>query len=384
MGSLTVLMTLSAVGWAVATLVAMRRVGKGDHRLGPSDEPAVCAGLVSVIIPARNEVENIGKAVRSILASDYGELEVIVLNDGSTDGTSGVLSDFIDPRLRVIEGGDEPLPSNWFGKPWACHRAAKQANGEWLLFVDADVCVAPEAVSRAVGYAQANGVALLSGFGRLDEEGEQILQPIIAGMVVAGNPLSQVNDPENRKRIVANGQFMLFSKRGYDAVNGHMAVARNVLDDVGLAHAIVDADERLVVLMMQRLFCVRMYGDWRETWQGWRKNLFPGMGSSWLSLCVLLVSSALFLVGPYFVILLGFFGLIAQETLLAAAAAVFSIQAFRLYLDGVFGTSRWVGQLSHFVANVAVLGLMVDSAVSTTRGVAVWKGRVITREEDKY
>jgi glycosyltransferase involved in cell wall biosynthesis len=382
MASLTIIMALSAVGWSIATLVAMRRVAKGEYRLGPADEPAVSAGLVSIIIPARNEVNNIANAVNSVLASDYDALELIVLDDGSTDGTAEVLADIDDPRLRVMSGGDAAIPSNWFGKPWACHRAAQEANGVWLLFIDADVSLAPEAVSRAIGYAQASDCALLSGFGRLAEDGEQFIQPVIAGMVVAGNPLSQVNDPENRKRVVANGQFMLFSKSGYDAVGGHTAVARNVLDDVGLAHAIVEADQRLTVLMMQQLFSVRMYGDWRETWRGWRKNLFPGMQRSWATLFTLLIGSSLFLLGPYVVAVLGIFGLVSTETFIAAACAVGAIQVFRFYLDGVFRTARLAGQYSHFVANAAVLCLLIDSAISTTRGSAVWKGRVITRPEE--
>lgn len=380
MTDLTMIMMMSAVGWTLASLVAKVRSSKSVHRLSPDDEAVTDAGLVSVIIPARDEVDSIGDAVRAVLASDYSNIELLVLDDGSTDGTADVLASFNDPRLTVIQGGGNALPSGWFGKPWACHRASLKATGDWLLFVDADVRLSPEAISRTVAYAVEHGIGLLSGFGRLAEDGEQFLQPVIAGMIVVANPLSKVNDPDKKKWVVANGQFLLFSRSAYESVGGHNAVARNVLDDVGLATAIVEADQRLGMLMMQRLFTVKMYADWSETWRGWRKNLFPGMKNSWVSLGLLLVGSSIFLVGPYVVALLGLLGLTSTDELATAVAAVLAIQVFRFTMDGLFSTNRLSGQLSHGFANAAVLALLLDSAITTTRGRAVWKGRVISND----
>jgi hypothetical protein len=196
-------------------------------------------------------------------------------------------------------------------------------------------------------------------------------------MILAGNPLSKVNDPRNERVVLANGQFMFFSRESYEVVGGHRAVQHNVLDDVGLAKAVVEADHRLGVVMMQRLFTVRMYSNGVDLWRGWRKNLFPGLNNSFVALFFVVVLSTLFLLLPYVVVGLGLAGLVEGPAFYSALVAVAAIQGLRAYLDGVFGVGRLVGLLTHWIGNAAVLLLMIDSAVSTTRGTAVWKGRQI-------
>jgi len=133
-----------------------RRVLRRPRRHSWEDD----APLVSVLVPARNEQEMIGTCVERLLAQDYPNLEVIVLDDGSTDGTRDVVESFDDPRLRLVAGG--PLPPGWTGKNWACSQLTELATGDVLCFVDADTVLAPETVSAALGEMTDAGAGLIS------------------------------------------------------------------------------------------------------------------------------------------------------------------------------------------------------------------------------
>ena len=369
--------------WTTVAGIAVATAKGKSFRVGP-DEPLGDPNVqVSIVIPARNEAHNIVGCVEAALAQDHANLQVVVLDDGSTDGTTELLASLHDSRLTVIPGGGEGLPEGWLGKPWACQRAARHATGAWLLFVDADVRLAPEAVSRSLFYVQEHRLDALSGMGTLEVRtlGEQVMQPVVAGLLLAGNGLSDVNDPEQPDKALANGQFILVSRSAYDAVDGHGAVARDVLDDVGMARALKRAGKAYHLVFMRRLFSCRMYDGLADLWAGWRKNLFPGLRWSWVNLAVLVLGQLLVVVLPY-VALSGAL-LSGGEPLHVAVAAfpVLAIQAVRFYLDGVFGQNRLIGLLTHGIANVALVALLLDSAVSTTLGWATWKGRVLPKPE---
>ena len=202
--------------WALGCLkiLAVRR----DPRFKLTGEEASPEGgaRVAVIVPARDEVKHIEACVEHALAQDHAELKVFILDDGSTDGTGEVLARLQaahPERLRVLTGGDAPLPEGWMGKPWACQRAGEAALAdpfapEWMLFTDADVRLSPCAVRAGTGYAAREGIDLLSGFGQLTmlTFWERVMQPVVIGMIMNGNDLDRVNDPERKWGTpIANG-----------------------------------------------------------------------------------------------------------------------------------------------------------------------------------
>jgi chlorobactene glucosyltransferase len=373
--------------WGGALLKAIRRRQTNVWRLGPESPGPASQARVAAIVPARNEAANIGLCLDGLLAQDIPGLRIYVIDDGSTDGTSQILEErarSLGDRLVLISGGGGALPEGWFGKPWACHRAALRAlqdQPDWLLFVDADVRLEPRCASAAVGHAEARGLALLSGFGSLElvTFWEKVLQPVIAGMIISGADLDRVNDPARRPRPpIANGQLLLFSRAGYEAVGGHEAVARNVLDDVGLAAAVVDKGLDYHILYMTTLFRCRMYTGLGEIWSGWSKNLYAGLGHSWALVLALSTFTALTSLGPYLAIPLGLAGLVPGSVLWGGIGAVLLIQTLRFYLDGVFQQDRRYG-LSHALGAAILVPLLINSALAGSRGNAVWKGRVLAR-----
>jgi glycosyltransferase involved in cell wall biosynthesis len=371
-------MGLAVLPYVSAWLQAHRRIRDPRFRLGTDDPMCDANESVTVLIPARNEVDDIEEAVQCALAQDHPRVSVVVIDDGSTDGTPEVLAGMTDPRLRIVNGGDAALPEQWLGKPWACHRAAKEADGDWLLFVDADVRLAPEAVSRAVYYAQEQELGLLSGLGQLVNVswGERVLQPVVTGLIIAANDLAEVNDPSRPEKALASGQFLLFRRTAYEAVGGHGAVRDNVLDDVGLARAIKAAGIGFHCVHMRTLYRCRMYASGLECWRGWRKNLFPGLERRVGMIVLIWLFFLLFLLGPVGV---GLTAMLSGDPLLFVAALfpLLLMHGLRWRLDGVYGQSRIFGLTTHMLGQALFAVLVLDSAWATSHGSAIWKGRAL-------
>lgn len=366
-----------ALWWVGIGLRTRPGSGGRPFHLGP-EHPPLPPGerpRVSVIIPARNEASNLGPCLESVLAQEDVDLQVVVLDDASSDGTAQVARRY--PQVQLMEGRDEP-PPGWLGKPWAVHRAQAAATAPWLVFLDADVRLHPRALSRAVAWARDKGVDMVSGLGRLETRGfwEKTLQPVIGGLILSTVRLHKVNDPAWKGKIIANGQFILVRREVYAAFGGHEAVKGQVVDDVELVKAARASGARYHCLFMQDLFSCRMYDGLAQIWRGWRKNLFPGLDRSWVA--VLVVCAVLLAQGvvPYGVLALALGGLLSPEWLAWGGGTVAVVQAVRYRLDRVHGLDPWYG-LTQVAAYVLVVGLILDSAWSGTFGRVAWKGRSV-------
>jgi cellulose synthase/poly-beta-1,6-N-acetylglucosamine synthase-like glycosyltransferase len=254
-------------------------------------QPVVQAGqtegaTVSVIVPAYNEAENIQDCLSSILDStalSAEVLEVWAVDDQSTDGTLAIANSLQqqrpDPRLKVLAGQPKPAGETWVGKNWACTQAAEQANGEFLLFLDADVRLKPGAIETAAHAAQQEQIDLLSCVPSIicGCLAEWLVQPLIVSTILVGFNFQAVNDPKT-ERAFAAGPFMFFRRSAYDKIGGHRAVASEVVEDVELSRRVKSSGLKLHYLLGSELAAVRMYRSWRALWEGWTKNLYTGSG----------------------------------------------------------------------------------------------------------
>lgn len=258
--------------WAGAAALALY-----EHRSAPRIEgepPAVPGPLVSVVVPARNEQRGIGAAIASLRALDYDRVEVIVVDDQSTDRTfeAARATAGDDPRVRVMAGA--PLPEGWVGKSWACWQGARAAAGRWLLFTDADVVHAPDSLGRSLALAMRLGRGGLTLFPTVDCGGiaERVVTPAALtaiGTFVAPGPLAR----SGRSRVaIAAGGYILIERTLYDRVGGHAAIRTRMVDDVCLAAAVKRSGALLVPVPAGRLARLRMYHGAREVWEGWSKN----------------------------------------------------------------------------------------------------------------
>ena len=240
--------------------------------------PPLNPPLISVCIPARNEERNIRACVEAILKQDYPNLEVIVLDDRSTDTTSTILEEIAsqDSRLRFISGSD--LPSGWAGKPHALYQASASARGEWLCFVDADTFLKPEALSSCYIKAletKADMFTIMT-FQILGSFWEKTVMPLVMTALSVGFSPRKVNDP-NTKDAIANGQFILIKRSTYDAIGGHESVKDSIVEDKAISQQVKWNGYRLIVANGMQVASTRMYTSLSEMWEGWTKNIYLGL-----------------------------------------------------------------------------------------------------------
>jgi chlorobactene glucosyltransferase len=233
--------------------------------------------LISVCVPARNEADNIRTCVQALLAQTYPNLEVVVVDDRSTDATARILESLsADPRLRVLHGAE--MPDGWAGKPHALMQAAAAARGEWLCFVDADTYLAPEALASSYAKALSTGADLFTMMTRqiTGTFWEKTVMPLVLTALAVGFPAREVNDPRTRNAI-ANGQFILIKRSTYQAVGGHERIKGEIVEDKALAESVKWNGYRLIVADGRLVVRTRMYTSLPQMWEGWTKNIFLGL-----------------------------------------------------------------------------------------------------------
>jgi chlorobactene glucosyltransferase len=246
----------------------------GESDIAPANGP-----LVSVIVPARNEAHNIERCLSSILSTDYPNLELVVIDDSSTDGTAQVARSAAsgDPRVRVVTNA--PLPDGWFGKQWACAAGAKIARGEILQFTDADTIHSPDLVTRSVNAIARTNADVFSVAGRQEFGGfwERLIQPqIFTVLSMRYGGTESVNKSTRVTDKIANGQCIFVKRAAYDAIGGHASVRTSVAEDLMLAQRFFAARKRVVLMLGVGQLSTRMYASLGEIIAGWRKNVFAG------------------------------------------------------------------------------------------------------------
>ena len=232
--------------------------------------------LVSVVIPARNESSTIRTVLGSILATAYHPIEVLVVDDRSTDDTGAIVETFGDPRLRLIRG--EELPEGWYGKPWACYQGYRAARGEILLFTDADTRHAPGLLGRAVGSLidERAGLVTVAPLQRCVTFWERVVMPQIWFLLALRYPPGAVNRARRERDVIANGQFILTTRQAYEAAGTHAAVRHEVAEDLALAQAFLRQGLKLHFAFAERLMETRMYLGLSHLVEGWSKNIYLG------------------------------------------------------------------------------------------------------------
>jgi hypothetical protein len=353
----------------VAALAGHAAVNARLLRVPPSDPPPA-GEPVSVLLPLRDEASRVVPCLTAILGQQaVPALEVLVLDDGSSDGTAEVVRRVAagDPRVRFRAGG--PPPAGWLGKPHACAQLAERATGSVLVFVDADVVLAPGAVAATVALLRECGLALLSPYPRQRAEGlaERLVQPLLQWSWLTFLPLRLAERSPRPSLAAANGQLLAVDAAAYRAAGGHATVRGQVVEDVALLRGLKRRGYRGGLADGTSLAWCRMYAGWPQLRDGYAKSLHAALGPPPAAAATMTALTVLYVV--------------------PALAALRGSRAGLLgYLAGVAGrvvTARRTGgracpdALAHPLS-VAVLGyLTLLSHLRRRRGTLRWKGRVV-------
>lgn len=369
--------------WIVLVIRFLAGAGRvyGHREQLPRSEPGGALPKLSIIIPARDEEANIGECLECITALEGPErtLEVIVVDDHSTDGTAAIVDDFAARDARIRRTRPPPLPDGWTGKSNACWHGVTQASGDWLLFIDADTFLGPDAVNASLGYASNRGIGLLSvtPFQRIVSVAERLTLPGIFLRFASAIDFARVNDPDD-PMAVANGQFLLFSREAYDRIGGHEAIRAEVSDDLAFARAAkrVRVDSRTV--FGEDFMETRMYRSMRAIWHGFSKNamevMHAGSFTQVLGGAVMSFALALGVVLPPMMVVLTDTGTLNTAVALASwlvlgVLALFFVLALRaLRVPAGYVLAMPVGLIAH--------GAILCNAWFRQRsGDRLWKGR---------
>lgn len=262
---------------------------------------------VSVLIPARDEESNIGRCIDSLRRQDYPNLEILVLDDDSSDRTAAIVAGFAreDPRVRLLQG--RPLPPGWHGKAFACHQLAQEARGEWLLFTDADTVHMPSSVSASLRIAWQEKADLLSYIPRLDtgSVSEKVILPLIPFFPLFLLPLGLVSHSREPLFSMAIGTFLLFRRSFYADMGGHEIVRQEICEDMTFARLVKQRGGRLLFLDGKEILSVRFYHNFREVWRGLSKSAYAAFDFFLPGLLGLLGLNLILFVGPYLLLYLG-------------------------------------------------------------------------------
>ena len=365
-----------AVGWLLGFLlvpiVSLPSVTDAPWSGGaPSDgSPSGSVGELSVIIPARNEEVSLPQLLASIRRQHTAPLEVLVVDDGSSDRTAEIARDY---DCTVVEAG--PLPEGWLGKPRACWVGAAQAQGSRLLFLDADTTLAPDGLERLVeAHRLHGGLVSVQPYHRM-ERGYERLSAAFNLLLVAG---LQTRSPFARTTVSRGGYgpCMLCSRADYFAVGGHRAVADTVLEDVALAQLMQRHGIPLNGYMGLGTVSFRMYpGGVRQLIDGWSKNMSAGVRTTppMVVLGIVLWFAGAILSLRFIVegALLGFVHL-AAVGLVGYGAYVAQLRALLSRL-GNFGILTALLYPAHILFFAGVF--LRSIATAAVGGTVAWKGR---------
>jgi glycosyltransferase involved in cell wall biosynthesis len=333
---------------------------------------------ISILIPARNEAATLPQLLQSLRNQSYQNYELLILDDHSTDNTRRIAEAFAadDERCRIISG--EPLPEGWLGKNWACHQLAGQANGDFFMFLDADVSVHSHLINSALSLAKAQKLTLLSVFPDqiMLTWGEKLIVPIMHLLLLSLLPLHWVKNLRFPGFAAANGQMMFFNAADYLRHGFHQQVRHLIAEDIRIMYHVKKAGLQGSVLLANRLIMCRMYTNLQEGIRGFSKNFVAGFGNS--------IIGSLFFAG---LISVGYISLFTEEfqefsgtfidlpaLLPAALCLIFSI---RLMISHMSHQPGWQNLYLHPWQMLVLTAIIFQSIFQKITHTNQWKGRRI-------
>lgn len=343
----------------------------------PRDEAVTIDERVSVLLPARDEANRITPTLRALLAQEgLPNLEILVLDDGSTDGTGDVVRQVVgtDPRVKVIDGPDDPPPPGWLGKSWACHRLSQEATGDVLVFVDADVDLTPRAIASTIHHMRGAGLDLLSPYPRqvAVTPAERITQPLVVWSWVTALPIRITERSHYPSMAAAIGQFLVVDARAYRISGGHTAVADMIIEDVGVLRALKRHGFKGAPADGSAVASCRMYESADDIYAGYTKSVWSVFQPAIAAYGLAGVMVGAYVAPPIFA-LVGPGRRTRMWGLTGYGAGVLG----RYVVARRTGERVWPDVFAQPLSMAVFAGLIVESIRRHRAGTLTWRGRAI-------
>lgn len=362
---------LTIVGWIIMGFLGLRIVVALTNlitRQWMKNTAAKPEGLVSVLIPARNEENAIGQLLHDLMSQDHPELEIIVYDDDSEDQTRSIVEQAASNhgKIRLIQG--LKLPPGWLGKNHACHQLTRHAKGDYFLFLDADVRLNKGAIRNALQYIQQHKLDLLSLFPsqRMISWGEKISVPLMNWVLVSLLPLILTRISSFSSLSAANGQFMLFRASCYKTYHPHERFRKQTAEDIVIARFLKSRGHRIQTLLGgDQVFC-RMYGSLQEASRGFSKNVLAFFGNSSVIGLIFATITSLGIVPIYL-------GLPWAWTLIYIAGTLL----LRALVSLSSNQSLLFNLINAPIQQFIFFGVVLQAVINRKRKTNTWKGRFI-------
>ncbi len=325
--------------------------------------------LVSLLIPARNEENNLRILLPLLEKLDYPALEVLILDDNSQDATASILANNSIPNLKVLSG--KSIPEGWLGKNWACQQLANAAQGEILIFCDADVRIGEKAIEQTIAWMEKLKLDALTCLPHQIQGSwaEKSVLPVLLLVPVLGFfPIAQIYKRRSVNVSVGCGQWFAFKTTSYIAMGQHASVKYEVVEDIALGKRVKICGLRLGAMLSSKQLQVRMYNNVKELWEGFGKNLFVVIGKNPLTPFLILIPFTLINILPWAMVLMGQCQWLWPLSLLII---------IRIWVAKIFGEKKVFNILWQPVGALLIPIIGAKSWIGYHRNQLVWKGRVL-------
>jgi chlorobactene glucosyltransferase len=333
--------------------------------------------MLDIVIPARNEGSKIGRCLESLEHQSFPGFRVWLVNDRSTDNTREVMAQYAkeDDRFRVLEGMDPP--AGWVGKVNAIMQAVPHLEAPWLLFLDADTCLHPENLERALAMAKQHDLEMLSLVPHLECKTfwEQVIQPVVVFLIGLRYPTGRVNNPKSPVAI-ANGQYILIRRETYERLGTHEVVKASVVEDLDFSAHAKRQGVRYWLAYGASYFSVRMYTSYAEIREGWTKNMYLGVpDKQWIATLGRVLGTWLLGVLPFLTLLAGLMSE-GSSVLIPLSWAAWAVMTFAMMVNRILYKINPLGAIFYPVAMVLIgWYLLMSRQMALSKTGVVWKGR---------
>jgi len=365
----------ATVLWTALALASLR-INRSLRTLPPTSDLAVPPPQVAIVVPARDEADAIEASVTSMLAQEGVDVSVIVVNDGSTDGTGAILDRLAaaNPRLRVLH--DPELPDGWLGKVNAMHAGARSTHAPWLLFADADIDFHPRAVASGVALLESEDrdfLALLPRFRWISLFENALAPAFMVALLQFGS--TRLEDPAHPSEAMGSGSYALVRRSTYEAVGGHVPLRAAVIDDIELGRLVKAQGHRCAFRLAPELLTIRMYRGNRAAFWGVSKNVVASMNGKVLpALAAMSLVSGVLVAGPI--------GALLGLTLGSPGLALCGLGLYLIQYLSLLRMQNWhsfdrLRLLAFPLFAVAGMACVLRGSWMQRRGLVSWKGRAI-------